>query len=930
MRPIQTLLALAAAMLAASGAAHGEPFPLSVQRQLPLVVHDNQATMRLAADMLGHDLAAVSGLAASASTRLEDCTSRCIVIGTIDSALVQDTARSGGIDLAPLRGQWERYLRVALHPKDHPERSVLLIAGSDKRGAVYGAVELGRELGVSAWEWWADVTPQPRTELSVDGGLRLSSAPSVQYRGIFLNDEDWGLQPWAAKTFDPARDIGPTSYARIYELLWRLKANLIWPAMHPSTRAFYSIPGNPQMADDYAIVVGSSHSEAMLRNNVGEWNAKTAGAYNFFTNREAMLRYWQQRADESKGYESIYTVGLRGAHDSAMEGVGSVEQGRDTLAEVFGIQRRMLSQAKGKPADQVPQVFTAYKEVLGYYNAGLEVPDDVTLIWPDDNYGYLHQLSTADERKRTGGSGIYYHISYWGRPHDYLWLATTHPALIRDQLQRAWAMEARRLWVVNVGDIKPGEYLTQYFLDLAFDASKLQRAPREHLAGWAAAQFGPAHARVVTDIMMEYYALAWERRPEFMGFGQTEPTTPNRRTDYLRSGGEEAELRLARYRSLAARAQALSQQLPASLRDAYFELVLYPVRSAANLNTRVLKLDLANEYARQRRPSANLYAQQARAAHAALVLDTAAYNALGNGKWRHMMDLAPRRLPVFEEPVYPSWSNAERRGCAIVYPAPHSTLGDRLAFTRGQASTAYLTLVSYGEQPVAWSVREGARGVHIDNAGGELAAANGYEQRIAVQYDGSAKPALSIQCGNQVVNASLRVEGQAIDGVAGERERIIVMPAAAAASSAEWEDVPGLGSAGAGRRARLDLAPRKADALANVQPQEYHFANATDSGAQVRLVAVPVHPLTSSDHVRIGVSLDGGAVEVFDYQTFERSDEWKRNVLSNMAVRSMTLSRLKPGLHTLRVYAIDPGVVLDRIDVVMDGAPQYYGMPPGG
>jgi hypothetical protein len=613
-----------------------------------------------------------------------------------------------------------------------------------------------------------------------------------------------------------------------------------------------------------------------------------------------------------------------------MEGVTSVEQGRDTLAEVFGLQRRMLGEAQGKPADKIPQVFTAYKEVLDFYNAGLKVPDDVTLIWPDDNYGYLHQLSNADERKRSGGAGIYYHLSYWGRPHDYLWHATTSPALVRDQLERAWTMGARKLWVVNVGDIKPAEYLTQYFLDIAFDASSLQRTPREHLAGWAAQQFGPANTAEVTSIMQEYYSLAWERRPEFMGFGQTEPTTPNRTTDYMASGGEEAELRLARYRRLQQRAEALQQRMPQALREAYFELVLYPVRSAANLNTRILKLDLATEYARQHRPSANLYAQQAKAAHAALVADTAAYNSLAGGKWRYIMDMAPRRLPVFDEPVYPQWSVSSRRGCGIVYPAPFSAQGDRLVFTRGQPATAYVTLVNYGAQPAEWSVRDGAAGLRTDLANGELTAANGYEQRLELRYDGANKPSLSLQCGDKSVSVSVRAEAPAAAGLAGERERIVVLPAPQGGASADWQQLAGLGSSGASMRARLDLAPRQPNGLAAVQPLEYRFANATDSAAQIRLVAVPVHPLTAQDRLRIGVALDDGPVEVFDYQTFGRSDEWKQNVLTNAAVRVKPLARLKPGPHTLRVYALDPGVVLDRIDVVMDGAPRYYGKPPGG
>jgi hypothetical protein len=572
-------------------------------------------------------------------------------------------------------------------------------------------------------------------------------------------------------------------------------------------------------------------------------------------------------------------------------------------------------------------VLTLYKEVLDYYNQGLTPPDDVTLVWPDDNYGYLHQLSNAKERRRSGGSGIYYHASYWGRPHDYLWLGTTHPALVHDQLQRAWTMGARRLWVVNVGDIKPLEYLTQYFLDAAFDADVLRDDSALHLARWTSAQFGPEHGAETAAIMQGFYRLAWERRPEFMGWSETEPTRPTRGTEYVRTGGEEAEQRLAQYRDLAARAEALSLRLPAHLRDAFFQLVLYPVRAAANLNTRILKLDLAAEYARQQRPSANLYVQQAKAAHAAIVSDTAAYNGLAKGKWAHLMDMAPRRLPVFDEPVYPSYTASAKRGCGIVYPATHSVEGDRLLLRQGQPDSRTVTLVSYGEKPVAWSVREGARGVRLDAGSGELNGDNGYEARLTVQYDGSAKPALSLQCGDRVVNVNLRTEGAGVAGVRGERERIVVLPGAAA-SSPDWEVQPGLGASGQAVRSRLDLSSRKPTALASARPLEYRFATSTDGGAQIRFVAVPVHALTSDHGVRIAVSLDGAAPQVLDYMTFGRSDEWKENVLTNMAVRTVSVPQLKPGVHTLTVHALDPGVVLDRIEVRMDGAPRYYGLPP--
>ncbi|CAN7260841.1 glycosyl hydrolase 115 family protein [Pseudoduganella sp. LjRoot289] len=836
----RTRWALAVA-LAAGLPALAEPLALYDGKAVASVVHEDSSTASLAAQLLARDLQAVSGLPPKLGKRLADCAATCVVIGKFDSALVREAlseAGAAGAGLDDLRGEWERYRRAVVHPARDPARSYLLIAGSDARGAVYGVVDLTREIGVSAWEWWADVAPRQAVRVTVSDAPFASAAPSVQYRGVFLNDEDWGLQPWAAKTYDPAGgDIGPRSYARIYELLWRLKANTIWPAMHDSTKPFYQFPGNPQMARDYGIVVGTSHAEPMMRNNVREWT-KADGQFNFFTNRDNMVRYWQRRVEEAKDFENIYSVGLRGVHDSAMEGAETVEQARDAVAEVVGVQRGLLSRAQGLPPQRIPQVLTLYKEVLDVYKAGLKVPEDITLVWPDDNYGYLAQLSGPQEAVRAGGTGLYYHISYWGRPHDYLWLASTHPALIREQLDRAYRTGSRKTWIVNVGDIKPAEYLSQYFLDLAFDGKAFNETPGAHLQAWMGRQFGAQHAAALAGIMMEYYDLAWERRPEFMGFGQTEPTRPNGINAYMQSGGGEAARRIARYEALVRRAETAGAALPADRRDAYFELVLYPVRASANLNARILKLELAAGLARHGRAGAQAYVDEARLAHAAIVADTARYNSLAQGKWRHMMDMAPRRLPVFDEPVYPA------------YPAP---------------------VKARAPEPL----------------------------RRAPQ--------------------------------------VLSLAAAQAAPHPLWETVPQLGSAGASLRTLLTLPSAAAPAPAAgslavttqpVPPLEFPFEHVAGGAATIKLVALPVHPLTSANKLRLGVSLDGGPVEVLDFATYGRSDEWKRNVLSNSAVRSLVRPQLARGRHRLQLYAMDPGFLLDRIDIIPDGAPDFYGAPP--
>ena len=735
---------------------------------------------------------------------------------------------------------------------------------------------------------------------------------------MFLNDEDWGLQPWAARN-DPAKDIGPATYARVFELLWRLKANIIWPAMHDSTKPFYQIPGNAEMARDYAIVMGTSHAEPMMRNNVREWDRKQ-GAFNFFTNRDALVRYWDQRVNEVKQFENVYSVGIRGVHDSAMEGADSVPKQLEGMSAVIDVQRKLLSAAQGKPAGQIPQALTLYKEVLDIYKAGLQVPDDITLVWPDDNYGYMHQLSTAQEARRSGGAGLYYHLSYWGRPHDYLWLGTTHPALIRDQLERAAATGTNKIWIANVGDIKPLEYLTQYFLDIAFDQKQLALPPRQHLVQWLSTQFDPGRAQEIAAILLGYYDLAWERRPEFMGFSQTEPTTVTHQTAYMQSGGEEAEQRLATYAALVRRAEAVYAALPAAQRDAYFQLVLYPVRASANLNTRILKLDLAAQLARMGRPAAQLYARQAERAQQAIAEDTRLYN---QGKWQGMMDAAPRRLPIFAPGLSASYGKPVRHDCAVAYP-----ISDRLAFTTGRAETKTVTLVNYGASTVRWNAATVPDGYTVTPGRGELDGTNGYEQRIQVHYDGKAKAGqLGLECGAVMVKANLGLTPGADGQLPTEHDRIVALPSVSARTSAGWTVLPGLGSYGASMRSDLAQASVDLGGASGRAPLEYDFVSHTESAARLKFVTVPAHALTSANGVRLAYSLDDGPLQLLDFEAFGRSDEWKQNTLSNSAVRVRELRTLARGRHRLKVVALDPGVVLDRIEVILDGAPQYYGKP---
>ena len=562
-----------------------------------------------------------------------------LIIGTIGkSKSVDGLIKKRQISVKDIKGKWEAFKIVCL------DDNRLAVLGSDSRGTAYGVLELSRMMGVSPWEWWADVTPEKKSEVLIEKGIVTVQSPSVQYRGIFLNDEDWALVPWSSKNYEPvgiSGHIGPKTYSKIFELLLRLRANTLWPAMHEPTTPFYTVEGNREAAQKYDIVIGTSHCEPMMRNNAGEWYKAKIGRYNFKTNRDNIINYWAERLKYVAGTETFMTVGMRGVHDGRMEGIKTTEEYRDALHEVLDVQTDLLKEYINPDVKKIPQTIVLYKEVLNVYRSGLEVPDYVTLMWTDDNHGHIANLSNKEEQKRKGGSGIYYHISYWGSPHDYLWLCTTSPALINMQMRRAWDYNARKIWILNVGDIKPAEYDTELFMDMAWNINSIDNSNlSDHLRNWASREFGEKNADEIVSIMNEYYRLAAIRRPEHMGFNMVEiwgyprgGLMPNKIPDFTEG---EAKQRIEDYDRIEKAVIKLSASIPANRKDAFFQLVEYPVRAASQMNKKFLKTG-----------------QDALNAYYEIVKLTDYYNKkMSGGKWNYFMDMKPRDLPVFEPAIY--------------------------------------------------------------------------------------------------------------------------------------------------------------------------------------------------------------------------------------------------------------------------------------
>ena len=546
-----------------------------------------------------------------------------------------DPAFATDADIIPISGRHEAFIMKVL------PSGQLLIAGSDGHGAAYGLMELSRMLGVSPWEWWADCSPAPKKEFILKKDFKLVREPSVAYRGIFINDEDFAFLPWVTGNLEPTDipgRIGPQTHAKIFELLLRLRANTFWPAMHGVSVPFFLTEGNREVARNYGIYIGTSHCEPMASNANGEWMVRGKGDYNFITNRDNIMDFWSERVEAVKDQEIIYTLGMRGIHDGPMSGADTPEEQKAALAEVIAAQRTLLSEKKGADLTEIPQVFIPYKEVLDAYEAGLEVPDDVTLMWCDDNYGYIRHFPTPQERERKGGNGIYYHVSYWGRPHDYLWLGTFSPALLYQQMGLAYDKGIRKMWILNVGDIKPEEYQIELFMDMAWNMDDVRKEGwQAHLRSFLTREFGSRLASGALPLLLEHYRLAFIRKPEFMGATREEERDPIYRVVKDLPWGESTiRERMEDYASLYAEAESLGRQVAPERQTAFYHLVQYPVQAAAKMNEKALSAQLA------RHGLADW--AEADAAYDAIQELTARYN---KGKWDGMMNAAPRRLPVF-------------------------------------------------------------------------------------------------------------------------------------------------------------------------------------------------------------------------------------------------------------------------------------------
>jgi hypothetical protein len=607
-------------------------FPLVSSGKAAAIVFDagEDSLVHKTVQLFAQDIERVTGQKPSPASSLPSG-GNVVIIGTLQSNLIKQLISLKKIDAKKLQGKWEAFqVQVVKNPFKGISQA-LVIAGSDRRGTAYGALEISRQMGVSPWYWWADVPVRQKKEVWVTAATPYSDAPKVKYRGIFINDEAPALSGWSRMTFG---GFNHYFYEKVFELMLRMKSNYIWPAMWGS--AFYDDdPLNKQTADTYGIVIGTSHHEPLMRAH-DEWRRYGQGKWNYDSNEVRLKKFWEEGIRRSLNTETLVSVGMRGDGDEPMtEGTAIA-----LLERIVKDQREIISRVTGRDASAQPQLWALYKEVQDYYDKGMQVPDDVTLLLCDDNWGNIRRLPKPGSKPRKGGYGIYYHFDYVGGPRNYKWINTNNIARVWEQMHLAWEHNARQIWIVNVGDIKPMELPTSFFLDYAWNPARWnENNLNEYYMNWSREQFGGWQVKAIAGILKGYSQLAARRKPELLSAD----------TYHLFNYDEWTRV-LGEHHRLLEQAEEVNEQLPASHRDAFYQLVLHPVKALANLHELYYNVAWNQSFASYLAPETNEYAEKAKQDFLEDSLITLEYHGIAGGKWNHMMDQTHIGYTYWQQP----------------------------------------------------------------------------------------------------------------------------------------------------------------------------------------------------------------------------------------------------------------------------------------
>jgi hypothetical protein len=926
--------------------APGKPIPLYVSST------DYVGVMRALKD-LQLDINKVTGIQPALTNNLGPVQKEIVIAGTIGkSEIIEKLIKNKKIDVATIKGKWENFLvQVVQNPLPNVDRA-LVIAGSDKRGTIYGIYDISEQIGISPWYYWADVAIEHKTALYVKP-VRYAEGPSVKYRGIFINDEDPDLTRWVREKFGTVRsNVDPPVhnnvanynhefYSKVFELLLRLKANYLWPAMW--SNAFNEDdPENPRLADEYGIVMGTSHQEPMIRSQQ-EWDrryVRTLGNWNYRKHADTLAKFWREGIARNKNYESIITMGLRGANDTEIE--GTIDENVSMVEGIVKQQQQIIKEEMNSDITKVPQVWCLYKEIMEYYNHGMRVPDNITLLWADDNWGNIRRLPDAAERKRSGGAGVYYHFDYHGDPRSYEWINTNPLPKIWDQMHLAKEYGADKIWVVNVGHFRGYELPMEYFMSLGWNTNRWQNNNiNEFIRKWAAREFGSEYANDIADILAKYTKFNGRCKPESLS-----PAT------YSSVNYNEAENVVAEFKQIVKRAEGIYEQLPSEKRDGFYQVVLFPVKASAQVVELYVAAGKNELYAGQQRATTNAMASKTRELYKADSLLMYHYNhVFAGGKWNHFMDephigytsWAPPRannlnalklkeitvpdvadMGVGIEGSAAGWPSSEK---AAVLPLLDVFSNKRHyidIFNKGKGSFDF-TITS----TVPWLKLSESKGV-IDSL----------DRRIWISINAGALPK-NTAAGEMVINGggkTVTVKVNAFNPLINlnavlkgfvESGNVISIEAEHysknyARGNYKWIKIEDYGLTLSGMRATAPANAPAAKPKQNAPCLEYPVHFFSSDTAEIILITSPLLNVMPDRDIKLAVSIDDGepffVTNVPDkFKVHWSNPDWAQTVVRQARYCKTTLKLPGAGNHTLKVWMVDPGVVLEKIIVNTGG-----------
>ncbi|WP_416307562.1 glycosyl hydrolase 115 family protein [Neptunicella sp. SCSIO 80796] len=855
-----------------------------------------------------------------------------IIIGTLGhSQLIDKLVATGKINVSGIRDQWEAFI---IQTVDNPVAGIekaLVIVGSDKRGSIFGVYDLSEKIGVSPWYWWADVAIKKHQQLFVHKDTLIQDQPKVRYRGIFLNDEAPALTGWVKEKFG---DYNSQFYEHVFELLLRLKANFLWPAMWNNAFSLDD-PNNSILADEMGIVMSNSHHEPMMRADK-EWDRVGKGKWDYAVNKDNLYQFWQQGAQRHKNLESIFTLGMRGQADTPMSETENI----GLLEEIVADQRQILKETfSDRDISEVPQVWTLYKEVQGYYEKGMRVPDDVTLLWSDDNWGNIRRLPTPEERKRSGGAGVYYHFDYVGGPRSYRWINSTQISKVWEQMNLAYQYDATRIWITNVGDLKPMEFPTDFFLRLAWDP---ERWPKEKLQEfgqqWAAQQFGSQYAEQIEHLLTAYTRHNARRKPELLD-----------ENTYSQLHYNEAERISAELEGLVSQAESLYRKIPQNNQNAFFQLVLHPIKANSILFELYNNVAKNRLYAQQGRASTNRYAKQARQKFTEDAELTQQYHQLEDGRWNHFMDQThigythwnnppANTLPYVaqNQPADVADMGVAVEGSVAAWPQTGALSLD--TFSPYGQSRRYIDIYNKGKRSFEYEVTASEPWIKISKSKGNVLV----EQRVWISIDWQQVPQGKVTgsvlikgtgWGGANVNISaFNPERKPQQGFIEADGYVSIMAASGRASNSHagsgWQEIPLYGREQSAMSSFAPLDQRFTD-TDNAPYLEYDVYLFNPQQLQVHTIVAPTLNFVPGRGLRFAIGFDDQPPQMIDILANSQHSDWQQAVSDG--VRSvLTEHQLEqPGAHKLKIYMLDPAVVIQKIIIDTGGLqPSYLGPPP--